>query len=331
MRILLAEDEVCSGSALRAVLEKQGHEVVLVTSGTEAWERICQEDWRLLISDWMMPGMDGIELCRRVRNRSEGPYTYIMLLTCRGDRTDRLEGMTAGADDFLAKPLDLEELSVRLEVARRILEVQAQLEQQNSQLARQATTDPLTGLANRTRLRDALESAAVLSTQQRVPCSVVITDVDNFKSFNDEFGHLAGDEVLKTVASLLRAFARRHDMVARFGGEEFVICLPGTDAHEASGIAERLRATFERYAWKHRKVTASFGVATLPPGLSNATVLLHQADQALYRSKRSGRNRVTHYQDLSSFPIVDELKPIDEEELDSNRNSIFSRLAGLLF
>ncbi len=316
MKILLAEDEVSSGSALRAILEKRGNEVTLVSSGTEAWEMINQGDWRLVISDWMMPGMDGLELCRRIRSRRESPYVYIILLTCRGDRNDRLEGMAAGADDFLAKPLDLEELSVRLSVANRILDVQSELEERNSFLARQAMTDPLTGLANRIRLREALETSAVLSTQQDVSCSVVMMDVDHFKSFNDDFGHLAGDEVLRTVASLLRSFARRRDMVARFGGEEFVICLPGAEATEAKGVAERLRAAIERHAWRHRRVTASFGVATLPPGLANASALLHHADQALYSSKRRGRNRVVHYEDLSFMPNESEsLDPDDAKPM----------------
>jgi diguanylate cyclase (GGDEF)-like protein len=295
MRILVVDDQKTLGLALSGTLAQLGHEPKLIASGIAALELISREDWRLVITDWMMPEMDGPELCRKIRAARRHPYTYIIMVTGRTDRLDRLQGLAAGADDFLTKPVDEEELAVRLAIAERILGVQAELEAKNALLQDMANLDPLTGLANRRRLSEGID-AAVAKAAVNAPLSVLAIDVDHFKSYNDEFGHLAGDEVLRTVAAALRANTRSGDLVARSGGEEFIVLLPGVDSRVAVEIAESLRASIASQSWPHRLVTASFGVATASNSTEIADIsgLLGAADRALYRSKETGRNRVTH-------------------------------------
>ena len=223
--------------------------------------------------------MDGLELCRRIRALSGRPYTYFVLVTARGGHEDRLEALAAGADDFLAKPFDTRELVARLEIAHRLLAMQEELERKNAALRALATTDELTGLKNRRRFFEDLESQFALAARQRSPLSLVLLDVDHFKAYNDAFGHPAGDDVLRGVADALRSVTRGHDTVARYGGEEFAVLLPGTGPDVARGMAERLREAIERRAWPHRPVTASFGVATTTPGTGAAQELVDQADR----------------------------------------------------
>jgi two-component system, cell cycle response regulator len=295
MRILVVDDQKTLGLALSGTLARLGHEPQLFTSGVTALELIKREDWRLVITDWMMPEMDGTELCRKIRAARRHPYIYIIMLTGRTDRLDRLEGLAAGADDFLTKPVDEEELVIRLAIAGRILGVQAELEEKNARLHDMANLDPLTGLANRRRLSEGID-AAVSGAAVGAPLSVLAIDLDHFKPYNDAFGHLAGDEVLRKVAATLRANTRTSDLVARFGGEEFIVLLPGVDAEMALQIAEALRASIASQDWPHRLVTASFGIATASNSTEIADVsgLFGAADRALYQSKETGRNRVTH-------------------------------------
>ena len=194
------------------------------------------------------------------------PYTYVVMVTARGGNEDRLEALAAGADDFLAKPFDPRELVARLGIADRLIAMQEELERKNAELRALATTDELTGLKNRRRFFEELETQFALAARRRSPLSLVLLDVDHFKAYNDAFGHPAGDDVLRGVADVLRGVTRGHDTVARHGGEEFAVLLPGTGPEVARGMAERLREAVERRAWPHRPVTASFGVATIDPG-----------------------------------------------------------------
>ena len=322
MKILVAEDDRVSALKLRRTLEKLGYEAAVVADGNAAWEQVQAGDVELLISDWMMPEMDGPELCRRIRERPDTFYTYVILLTARSGRDDRLAGLEAGADDFLTKPFDTAELVARLNVARRILSMQQQLrthaqqlrelhtalerqnqllERQNELLTERAATDGLTGVGNRRRFDEALGSALSFGSRYDQALSLVLLDVDRFKTFNDAFGHQAGDDALRQVAQALRNGARLHDVVARYGGEEFALILPATAAPDAGAVAERLRATIAAGPWTLRPITASFGVATVAAGESvSAAALIAQADRALYHSKASGRDRVTHALDLRS-------------------------------
>ena len=227
-------------------------------------------------------------------------YTYIILLTSRDRREDRLTGLRAGADDFLTKPPDPDELAVRLEIAERILKVHDQLARQNEQLVELATVDELTGTKNRRRFREDLELLFGQADRLASPLSLIMFDIDHFKQYNDSFGHPAGDEVLRWSGSILRTEVRAHDVVARYGGEEFVVLLPAAEAVEAIEVAERLRSAIACRPWPHCEMTASLGVATAGPATADAAALVDQADQALYYSKQSGRNQVNHFRDCAA-------------------------------
>ena len=312
MNILVAEDDRVSALKLQRSLERMGYRVTVARDGLEAWKLIDEGGVCLLVSDWMMPGIDGPELCRRIRARPDPAYTYVILLTARDSRDDRLEGLQAGADDFLGKPLDTGELVARLNVARRILAMQEQLrthaaqlaalhvalEHQNEMLSERASTDGLTGLRNRRHFDETLATTLAFADRQGHPVSLVMIDVDHFKQFNDAFGHLAGDEVLRVVADSLRCGARSHDVVARYGGEEFAVILPGADEAAAQAVADRLRASIADLSWPRRAVTVSLGISTVLLPATVAEQLIGEADRALYHSKAQGRDRVTHFQNL---------------------------------
>ncbi|HXG24236.1 MAG TPA: diguanylate cyclase [Chthonomonadales bacterium] len=474
MRILVAEDDPVSALVLRKTLEKRGYCVMVVSNGAEAMKLLEAEDFRLLILDWMMPAIDGLEVCRRLRAKKEEAYRYVIFLTAKQTREDRLEALEGGADDFLSKPLDPVELMARIRVAERILDMQeqlqararelealhqelvtqhnqlkeamvflqganrrftelfmglpiacctydidggihewnracetlfglsaeevfekkiwevigrpedeaetrervsrvfagerfeglemedrrpdgtvryllcstfplsnadrwivgaisayvditerklleeqvqlqvlqlheynvqlelqkAQLQAVNAKLESLATTDGLTGLKNHRYFVDVLEDAFVSPIHRSGSCSLILLDVDKFKEYNDTYGHPAGDEVLRTVADILTRNAREKDIVARYGGEEFVVLLPETSAEAAIRVAERFRKAIEKHPWPLRPVTASFGVTTVHNRNVSTSQLVSEADEALYHSKSTGRNRTTHFQQL---------------------------------
>jgi two-component system cell cycle response regulator len=313
MTILIAEDDPVSSIILSRSLEGFPEEVLIAKDGAEAWRLVqAREDVRVIISDWMMPGIDGIELCRRVRALADRPYVYFILLTARAYREDRLAGLGAGADDFLTKPLDRAELIARVNVARRLLATQeelrarseqlerlhVELQRRNEQLAELANSDGLTSLKNHRYFRQALEMAVSFANRHEQPLSLLMLDVDQFKSYNDTFGHPAGDEILCSLARVLREAVRDHDQVARYGGEEFVLILPSTSAEGGRVIGERLRTAIGRFPWPLRPITASIGIATTCADVLTPAAVLDLADRALYHSKAHGRNRVTHAEDL---------------------------------
>ena len=230
MKILVADDQPVIAMLLRRELERAGHQVQIAADGEAAWRIASAGEAPVLISDWEMPGLDGPGLCRRIRAAGGDAYVYIILLTAKEGRGHRLEGLRAGADDFLTKPVDPEELAVRLEVARRILDVHQELAARNVELASLAGTDGLTGLANRRRFDEEFAKLATLADRVRSPLAVILADVDQFKAYNDEFGHPAGDEALRAVAGLIRSCVRECDVAARYGGEEFAVILPGSGA-----------------------------------------------------------------------------------------------------
>ncbi len=329
MKIVIAEDDAVSRLVLRKALEALNFDVKALADGEEAWEFLCSNDAHVLITDWMMPRLDGLDLCRKVRVRSsKGPYVYVILVTARNSRDDRLKALQAGADDLLAKPLDRAELFARLNVARRIITMEeqlrsrsselermhAELERRNTLLAEIASCDGLTGLKNHRYFREALEAQFSLARRKGMPLSVVMLDVDQFKPFNDTFGHPAGDDVLREVARLLRDNVRDHDVVARYGGEEFAVLLPASDVEASRALAERLRGAIERHSWPLRPITISLGASTMTPRVARPIALIEQADRSLYHSKAEGRNLVTHAVDLppsasdlrASFALVED-------------------------
>ena len=309
MKVLIAEDEAVSRLILQRSVVACGHDCLVAQDGAEAWAFFEQDPVDVVISDWLMPGLDGLQLCRRVRAHPRDSYTYFVLLTSRSDKEHMVTGLEAGADDYLTKPLDRDELQARLIAAERVTSLYRQLaaqkgelERLNRQLARQARTDPLTGLGNRLQLWEDLDALHGRAARYGHHYALALCDVDRFKLHNDTYGHLAGDEVLRRVAGVLGEECRSGDRAYRYGGEEFLVLLPEQPPEGATLAVERLRRAVERLALPHATnppggvVTLSAGVTVLPPGEQKDTeALLREADAALYRAKELGRNRVVTY------------------------------------
>ncbi|MEZ5353471.1 MAG: diguanylate cyclase [Bryobacteraceae bacterium] len=296
-RVLVADDSPVSRRLLEAVLRKWGYQVIAVGSGAEAWE-ILQKDEapQLAILDWMMPGLSGPEVCTLVRRHPKKHYTYLILLTSRHEKEDLIAGMEAGADDYLVKPFDNNELKVRLGPGRRIVELQSELIKAQESLREQATRDSLTLLWNRHAIFEILSQELSRAYRESSPLGIVLADLDKFKSVNDTYGHIAGDEVLREFAARLRNVVRSYDAAGRYGGEEFLIILPGCDAEAAMATAERMRERIHQKPFaaadNELPVTASFGITALPRGRQvSPEQAIRFADEALYRAKQQGRNR----------------------------------------
>jgi diguanylate cyclase (GGDEF)-like protein len=304
MNILLVEDDPFAATVLHRVLAQLNHHVTLASNGAEALDLLVENSFGVIISDWQMPEMDGLELCRRVRAAHTETYVYFILLSTKQTYEDRRAALAAGVDDFLLKSLDAEDLFSRIRVAQRIIAMQNQLlrfsnqlmEKQkelssiNVDLCERITVDSLTGLKNHRAFFDELERCYAFATRQDTPLSVLLIDIDNFKSYNDSFGHLAGDEVLRIVADILHNNVRVQDMVARYGGEEFGVILPMADTDSAVRLADRLRCLIAGHPWEHRSITVSVGIAARLELVKSAADLVLYADRALYMSKNGGRN-----------------------------------------
>lgn len=298
--VLVVDDDEAARLSLAEALRTFGYPCRTAASAQEAIAEHARQPAALVLTDWSMPGMTGLELCVWLKGQERPPH--VILMTAFEGRARLIEGMRAGADDFLRKPIDLDELEVRLVAAARLIDSQRALARANQQLRREgereaqaARTDPLTGIANRLRLDEDLSRAVDAATRYGRPFSAALCDVDLFKQFNDRYGHLAGDRALQQIAELLRDRVRGGDTVYRFGGEEFVVLLPEQTGPEAERAMERIRAAVESLAIPHGGsprgvVTMSVGVAELAG--SPAAEWLARADAALYEAKSRGRNRV---------------------------------------
>ena len=300
LQVLIADDSPVSRRLLEAVLRNWGYGVTTVSSGSEAWEVLQRDDTpRLAILDWMMPGLSGPEVCSLVRerqNRLNGFYTYIILLTSRNEKDDLIAGMEAGADDYLVKPFDNNELKVRLGPGRRIVQLQGQLLEAQDALRDQATRDSLTRLWNRHAILEILTREIARSHREGIPLGLLLGDLDHFKHVNDTFGHAAGDAVLQEVSKRMTASIRTYDAAGRYGGEEFVLILPGCDEDAARQTADRIRGAVGLQPVEIGEtsvgVSISFGATSLPKGtMGSPESLIRLADTALYRAKESGRDR----------------------------------------
>lgn len=293
MKILIAEDETVTRLVLAATLRKLGHEVVAVENGRMAWGKLQQDDFALLISDWVMPEVDGLALCRLIRAEERTSYTYIILLTALEGKGSYLDGMDAGADDFITKPFDEAQLVARLRVAQRILDL-------HEVLRVAATHDRLTGLLNRGAILESLDQELSRAARDGSTVGVVLADLDHFKQVNDTYGHLTGDAVLREAAWRMRDALRSYDKIGRYGGEEFLIVLPFLPSIPSPGaleVAERIRQAISAAAvntpGRMLSITVSLGLtmSQAAPKL-DGNALIGVADMALYQAKAKGRNRV---------------------------------------
>jgi len=298
MRLLIAEDDCVSRRVLEKLLTNWGHEVVIACDGNKAWEIMQGDDPPpMAILDWMMPGIDGVEICRKVRQTQWQIRPYLILLTGRAHKHDLVKGMSAGADDYVAKPFDPEELRVRTHAGKRIIDLQIESLTAMDSLRKQATHDHLTGLRNKAAIEAALRRECASASRNGHMVSVVMVDLDSFKQVNDVCGHQAGDTVLAEVAKRMALTMRSYEDIGRYGGDEFLVVLTGCDLDGAGAMAERLRIAVAdqpiEVCGAKLPVTVSLGVACSLrlPSLTQ-DLLLNTADTAMYDAKRSGRNQV---------------------------------------
>jgi two-component system, cell cycle response regulator len=304
-KVLVADDSRIYRKLVEDTLSEKQYALLFAKSGREAIDLFSEHQPSLVITDWMMPDLSGIELCEHIRNHSRQTYTYLIILTGITEKNKLVKGLAAGADDFLTKPFHSEELLARVGVGRRIVELHRQLAAKNLLLEELARTDPLTGLPNRRAIEDWATRQLSGAARYGFSFLVVLADLDHFKSVNDTHGHDAGDRVLKKFAEILKANSRRSDICGRIGGEEFLFILTHTTQENARIVIERIRAELEATKFDFDggslTVTASFGLAGFE-GTQTADFnrLVAQADVALYAAKRTGRNRI----EIAAIPVL---------------------------
>jgi two-component system cell cycle response regulator len=295
--ILIAEDDLVSSRILEKNLRTWGYETTVAVNGTQAWEALRAPNTRLALLDWMMPGAEGPELCRRIRALNKPSYTYIILLTSRDGAQDIIEGLEAGADDFMTKPVNFSELKARLQTAGRIIALEDKLLETQRRLFELATRDSLTGIWNRATILRFLAEEMDHGARENYPVSTILIDVDFFKKVNDTCGHPIGDKLLGRVSVCLEKNVRPYDKVGRYGGDEFLIVLPNCSLFQVSMVAERIRTSCSkmkvRTAGNKVNPTLSLGCASSEcfrrPGVNR---MIKESDRALYRAKSAGRDRV---------------------------------------
>ena len=296
--VLVADDDAISRALLESHLKKWRFDVTLAQDGLSAWDELQKENApNLIILDWMMPGISGVDLCRKIRERKSTHYPYILLLTAKNNKEDLVEALDAGADDYLIKPFDANELRSRLKVGSRILKLQNDLLRKEEELRFEAMHDRLTGLWNRGAILDFMERETARAKRSTKSVGVLLADVDHFKSINDNYGHQVGDAVLKAIGERLVRGTRSYDWAGRYGGEEFLILLCNCDPDSVAVCAERLREIVAsepvRVNGLELAVTVSIGAAMSSAERAlRGDQLICIADAALYRAKHRGRNLV---------------------------------------
>jgi two-component system cell cycle response regulator len=308
MRVLLAEDDTASRRIIHVNLEQWGYDVVDVANGQQALNVLDGPGApTLAVLDWLMPEIDGIEVCRRVREFSREPYTYIILLTSKGQKEDIVEGLECGADDYVVKPFNPHELRVRLRAGERIVVLQQQLIAARERMRDLATKDMLTGLFNRAAILEELTKQRSRAARSGSPFHLCMLDLDHFKAVNDTYGHGAGDDTLKESAACILSALRDYDAAGRYGGEEFLVVLVGGDFTVAGRVADRIRERISALSMsvddRSYGITASIGMVTIErPPMPSVELILKAADEALYAAKREGRNRTVHVR-MDELPV----------------------------
>lgn len=308
---LVVDDDPCIVRLLTKYLIGSGYHVISASSGEEAMALALSEAPPIVVTDFNMPGMDGLELCRSLRSHEGIRFVYVIIITASSEISRLVEAFDAGADDFIPKPIKREELLSRLRAGERISQLNSDVEKRtleihrlnaemaiaNNQLQRMATTDELTGLLNRRKAMSKLEELGAMRERYGNQLSCIMLDIDHFKKINDVHGHACGDAVLKQIGVVLQGNVRSTDIVCRVGGEEFLVLCPNVGIDGAVVCAEHIRMAVEQhdfaYGTIHLNVTVSLGVAEQESGASQTDTFVKLADQALYESKHAGRNRVT--------------------------------------
>ncbi len=298
MRILIADDEAMSRRLLQKTMERAGYEVTAVENGRQAADHLCKvEGPRLALLDWVMPELDGPGVCREVRKRKEQSYVYMVLLTSKEKQEDVVAGLESGADDYVTKPFDPEELKARLRTGMRILDLEDRLVEAREEMRFRATHDALTSLLNRGVILELLGRELARSSREHACTAILLCDLDHFKNVNDSFGHLVGDELLKEAARRLVSSVRSYDFVGRYGGEEFLVVLNNCDPAFGRVRAEEIRKAISQKPFQTTSgsvpVTMSLGVLfSLEWGYRALEDLLQEVDAALYAAKAAGRDCV---------------------------------------
>ncbi len=296
MRILMAEDDMISRRILEAVLTKWGYDPIVAVDGDEAWEIMQKVDSPgMVVLDWEMPGKSGLEICKLIREKDVFNPPYIIILTAKNDKADIVEGLEAGANDFVSKPYDNNELQARIRVGIRMVELQSALAKAKDALAYEASHDPLTGILNRRAILDNLNKELIRARRSNSGLSIGLCDIDFFKQVNDNHGHQVGDDVLCGFVKVIQNILRPYDFIGRYGGEEFLLVIPECPGSAIEGVYERVRASIadHKVITKSGKVgiTVSIGAAELK-GKQTTEDILAAADIALYKAKDNGRNQV---------------------------------------
>ena len=313
MKILVVEDDLVSRRLLQKTLGEWGYDIIPAENGQEAWDVFTKGDIKFVIADWLMPVMDGVTLCRKIRSSEGAGYVYFILLTGKDTKEDLIEGLDAGADDYVAKPFNREELKVRVEVGLRILRLEKELNDKNEKLKQfnvmleeLSKIDALSEIGNRRGFYASVQKAHQRAIRYSHTYSLIMCDIDHFKSFNDTYGHLKGDRILKMIARTIKNSIRMSDEVFRYGGEEFIIVLDGQGVEGSVKFAEKVRKSIEGLKIEH--TGRSEGIVTISCGVEcfketdkdkEWDDLLNRADKALYRAKQSGRNRVGVFDEKS--------------------------------
>jgi two-component system, cell cycle response regulator len=305
MQVLVVEDSAVYRKLICDQLQSWGFSTTVAMTGTEAWDLLARPNSpKLVLLDWVLPDMEGTELCERIRQTGScRQYVYVILLTSKEGRQNKLDAMQAGADDYLLKPFDESELRARLLVGKRILDLQEELVAARESMRHAATHDSLTGLMNRGEVLDTLDRELERARRERKPVAVLLADIDHFKKVNDTLGHLYGDEALKEITRRLRSKLRVYDSIGRYGGEEFLLILPGCNLASAlergNQVLEFVASEPVVSAGRATAVTVSMGAAVWSgSGPIDVEALLGQADAGLYAAKDKGRNRIEHVKNV---------------------------------
>jgi two-component system cell cycle response regulator len=296
-KILIIDDSKLILHVAKTILNKQGHDVLLAEDGNIGLQTATGEHPDLILLDLILPGIDGYEVCQRIKKAHATSEIPVIMLTSKSEAADKVRGLEMGASDYVTKPFDEGELIARVNIHLQIRELHESLKEKNRQLKEMANRDGLTGLYNHRYFQETISKDFQRAVRYHESLSCVMFDIDHFKKFNDNYGHQAGDMVLKTLGGLIEELVRDSDLSARYGGEEFVLIMYHTAPKEALMVAERLRKSVEQHKFQADNLTLavaiSVGVASFPhPEIVDAKTLIECADKALYRAKDEGRNRV---------------------------------------